>query len=273
MADGRPAGNLVGSPTLRQVSTRAVCASLSALLLASSAPLAADPRPVVVELFTSQGCSSCPPADRLLSLLGAEHEQPVVALAYHVDYWNHLGWRDPFSSRQWSQRQEAYARQLGTHLYTPQAVVDGRVHLVGSDERALRAAVAAAARRPAASVRLSLTPRTEELVAELEIELPKALRQRPLEVFVALFESGLETPVARGENGGRALREDYVVHRLSRAGALDPSDGPAPRRLSVTIPTGSHRQAARIGVAAFVQDPSSGEILGSTARDMSGSGR
>ena len=106
------------------------CLLLTAVFMA---PLRAEdpsrpPKPVVLELFTSQGCSSCPPADELLTELG-KHDD-VIALAFHVDYWNHLGWRDPFSSRSWSRRQERYAAALFRgRVYTPQIVVDGRGHL------------------------------------------------------------------------------------------------------------------------------------------------
>ncbi|MGH9465120.1 MAG: DUF1223 domain-containing protein, partial [Thermoanaerobaculia bacterium] len=109
--------------------------------------------PVLLELFTSQGCSSCPPADRLLSRLAAARgsEPVVVPLAFHVDYWNHIGWEDPFSQGRWSARQRAYALAFGRDgVYTPQLVVDGTEELVGSDERAVRRAIerAAAQSRP-----------------------------------------------------------------------------------------------------------------------------
>lgn len=113
---------------------------------------------IVVELFTSQGCSSCPPADRLLTeLAGRERERPVIALAFHVDYWNDLGWRDPFSSASATARQEAYARALGRGLYTPQLVVNGRAHAVGSRRGEVERALGAATRVPtlAASAELA----------------------------------------------------------------------------------------------------------------------
>src|SRR5262245_60801676 len=95
--------------------------------------------PVVVELFTAQGCSSCPPADRLLTELGGNGGGGIIPLAFHVDYWNHDGWTDPFSSAEWTKRQAAYARRLGLQqVYTPQAVVDGSVELIGSRAPELR---------------------------------------------------------------------------------------------------------------------------------------
>lgn len=93
---------------------------------AEAAPVAASAAPVVLELFTSQGCNSCPPADRLLAELGRRDD--VVALSFHVDYWNDLGWDDPFSSPRWSHRQQTYGHELPSRIYTPQLVVHGRQH-------------------------------------------------------------------------------------------------------------------------------------------------
>src|SRR5271170_4477662 len=110
---------------------------------------AADGAPVVLELFTSEGCSSCPPADGLISEIGASSKS-VIPLAYHVDYWNHLGWADPFSSPQWSERQSSYARAMNLDGdYTPQMVIGGGLQCVGSDRRSVSYAIAAARSVPA----------------------------------------------------------------------------------------------------------------------------
>jgi hypothetical protein len=112
----------------------------SPLLFSTASPATADARPVVVELFTSQGCSSCPPADALLGELARRGD--VLALGFHISYWDGLGWRDPFSSQSSTDRQRAYARLLGTgQVYTPQMVVDGRREMVGSDRAAVLAAL------------------------------------------------------------------------------------------------------------------------------------
>ncbi len=219
---------------------------------------------VVVELFTSQGCSSCPPADRLLRELGERGAGKLVPLAYHVDFWNHVGWTDPFSSADWTKRQEAYARRL--HLgsvYTPQAVVDGAAEFVGSDASALQAAIAAAAAKPAASIALRLEPRDAKVLVEAAVELPETLRDRKWDLMVALYETGLSTAVGRGENGGRTLRNDYVVRSLQRAGRVKDS---SKEEATVKLEAGWNR--ANLGVAAFLQDPGTLEIRGASARAL-----
>jgi len=161
---------------------------------------------IVVELFTSQGCSSCPPADRLLTeLAGSGRERPVISAAFHVDYWDDLGWRDPFSSASATERQESYARALGRGPYTPQLVVNGRAHAVGSRrgdiERALRAAT------PVPTLDASAELMGDTLV--VRADAPGGTR-----AFVAVFEDALETDVPAGENRGEHLRNDRVVRAL-----------------------------------------------------------
>lgn len=221
--------------------------------------------PVLVELFTSQGCASCPPADRLLAQLGEEHGDEVVPLAFHIDGWNHLGWTDPFSSAAWTRRQAAYTRELEATPYTPQAVVGGGAEVLGSDERAIRAAVAAAAAEPQGELALTLTPADSEVGVTVEVTLPSALRDRKLDLMVAVFESGLVTPVERGENGGATLHNDYVVRRLERAGRLRPGD-PAQSQHSVDLKLDKDWRPAELGVAAFLQDRRSRRVHGAAAR-------
>jgi hypothetical protein len=220
--------------------------------------------PVVVELFTAQGCSSCPPADRLLAQLGETSGGRVVPLELHVDYWNREGWTDPFSSAEWTRRQEAYARRFNaTQLYTPQAVVDGASQLVGSREAELRAAVAAAAARPSATVRLTLEPSAKDVRARVGVELPEPLRGRKWDLMLAVYETGLVTPVKRGENGGRTLANEYVVRSMKRAGAVEKSS-----ELQAALPLDAGWNRARVGVAAFLQDPATLEIRGASARPL-----
>src|SRR5436190_6281924 len=150
-----------------------IAALLSAAACQAAAPLAQrlGPAPVVVELFTSQGCSSCPPADALLSDI--VHDESlrgrVIPLAFHVDYWDRLGWRDPFSSAEWSRRQYFYVRALNVNsAYTPQIVVNGAKQFVGSNRAALeQALVALSHRKPASDVQISATRRGAEATLHL----------------------------------------------------------------------------------------------------------
>jgi hypothetical protein len=250
---------------------------LSAALLQEGAGMIPEPdaadasRPpehaVVVELFTSQGCSSCPPADRLLESLGAESAGRVVPLAFHVDFWDSLGWKDPFSRHAWTERQTDYARAFRSqNVYTPQAIVDGRVEMVGSDAGKLRSAIASSAARPAGRISLELQPAASQVLVRVDVERPETLRSRKLDLMIALYETGLVTAVGKGENGGSTLRNDYVVRVLRRAGRLSSADSHKEFREEISIEKGWDR--ARLGVAAFLQDPSSLEICGAGARPL-----
>ncbi len=224
--------------------------------------------PVVVELFTSQGCSSCPPADRLLAALADEADGRVVALAFHVDSWNHAGWTDPFSNAAWTRRHAAYARALRSEgAYTPQAIVNGAVEALGTDAVALRAAIAAAAARPAAQLALELEPVARNVLVRVAVELPQALTDRKLDLLLAVYETGLETAVGRGENGGRKLRGDYVVRSLDRAGRL-PVRGSGPHRFEKVLALGDGWERSRLGVAAFLQDPRTLSMHGARLRGL-----
>jgi len=167
--------------------------------------------PVVVELFTSQGCSSCPPADELLGRIArdASLRGRVIPLAFHVDYWNHLGWRDPFSSAEWSQRQRSYVQAMGlSGAYTPQAVVGGRREFVGSNEGQLFSAIEEASKKKTtASVSIAND------VARIDAP-------RELELIALTVENAQTTNVARGENGGRTLTNYAIVRKLTRVGTV-----------------------------------------------------
>jgi hypothetical protein len=212
--------------------------------------------PVLVELFTSEGCSSCPSADRLLARLAADQPVPgalVVPLSLHVDYWNHLGWKDPFSSPQYTERQGAYARRFGSpgRVYTPQMVVDGRTEFVGSDERAARRAIGESAREPKAIVRVvpNATGAARVTVADVPGDA---------EVFIAVIEDGIVSEVTSGENAGRRLAHMAVARNLFAAGRVDPTG-----RFDATVPVESGRAARR--VLAFVQERGTGHVLGVSA--------
>jgi hypothetical protein len=232
----------------------------------ASVELARGGGPVVLELFTSQGCSTCPPADRVLSQLGvdAATRAQVVPLAFHVDYWNRVGWTDPFSAREWSARQEAYNRVFRLEgVYTPQLVVNGRTELNGRErERALREIAADLERPQAARISLAarrLTGARPALAVDVAAELTEDVRAGKLQAFVALYENGLITQVERGENGGRTLRNDFVVHDLAKAFSLAPMAGAAGSR-TLELRLRSKWKAENLGVAAFLQDPGTMKI-------------
>jgi hypothetical protein len=225
-------------------------------------------RGVLLELFTSQGCSSCPPADRLLAKLGEQSELEVVPLAYHIDSWNSLGWVDPFSAPSWTERHARYAARFGVLQATPQAIVDGRAALTGPDEARWHAALAEAAARPGAAIRLRLAPASGSVRVEADVALPGALAGRKLDLMLALFEVGLVTPVARGENGGRELRTEFVVRSLTRAGRLPRRGETASEGASLALDRAWRR--AGLGVAAFVQDPVTLEVVGAAAARLGG---
>jgi hypothetical protein len=198
---------------------------------ANAAP-AATRRAVVVELFTSEGCSSCPPADALLARL--EQTQPVegaevIPLALHVDYWNHLGWSDPFSSRQFSERQGEYAAAFGKEdVYTPQMIVDGVKELNGGNSSLAREAIGNAARETKGEVLITRTPSQAEgfvrITARID-KFPKPADGQATDVLLALTESGLASDVARGENAGQRLTHVGVVRSLKSLGGLPEAPG------------------------------------------------
>lgn len=202
-----------------------------------AAPAAAEERlaPVVVELFTSQGCSSCPPADEFLTEL-AQSGRNVLPLAFHVTYWDRLGWRDPFSLEAATARQRDYARTLGDGgVYTPELVVGGRQGLVGSDREQALAAIAQASARTAAPVALGVRRTGDTLVAAVG-----AGRGRSAVLLVG-YDPEHRTAIGRGENGGRTLRESNIVRSLTPLGTWDgtpvqlTSPKPAGERFAVLL--------------------------------------
>ena len=234
----------------------------------SETDAATDGTPVVLELFTSEGCSSCPPADALISELGSSTKS-VIPLAYHVDYWNHLGWADPFSSRQWSERQSDYARAMNLDgEYTPQMVIGGGWQCGGSDAGSIARAVAAARSEPASgrtSIQTSLVaagPR--KLQVKVNAQLLSAAGPGRLVVMLAIYENGLVSKIGAGENGGREITYDYTVRKLLPAFELDATQ-PGSFVQEMTIDLDPSWSLDHLGVAAFIQDPTSLRIEGASA--------
>jgi len=181
--------------------------------------------PVVVELFTSEGCSSCPPADQLLSVLVTKQAVAgvtVIGLELHVDYWDSLGWKDPASLGGATSRQQSYSRIFGAdRMYTPQMVVDGRDELVGSDQEAVRRAIDRALHRPHAKVEASgSVDGTTTGGTVVVTDIPAAAAKEQLEATLALTENDVTTAVKRGENGGRTLHHDALVRQIVPLGRV-----------------------------------------------------
>ncbi|HEV7516615.1 MAG TPA: DUF1223 domain-containing protein [Thermoanaerobaculia bacterium] len=250
-------------------------AALALALTAAAAPQspAASPAsPVVVELFTSQGCSSCPPADRLLTQLGQDRDLAgrVIPLSFHVDYWNYIGWRDPFSSADWSGRQTRYSEafRLG-RLYTPQVVINGRSECVGSEAGEVRQKIAEALKTPPdGRVALRLAPEGATVKAAVDASVSGgAGGAHALDVWVALYETNLSTAVGRGENARRTLRNDYVVRRLVKAFTLPATPGAA-QSGAVALAIDPTWKRGDLGVAAFLQDPATLAIHGAAVQRL-----
>jgi hypothetical protein len=236
-----------------------------------SRPNAAGGTPVVIELFTSEGCSSCPPADQLLARLAGE--QPVrgaqiIALGEHVDYWDHQGWRDPFSSSAFTARQSEYAdRVFGPErVYTPQLVVDGESELIGSDEPGARRAIDRAARRPKALLEISVTGGTRT-AATIRVSGLGALKRRgDADLLLAITEDGLRSDVKRGENRGRTLTHGAVVRWMSTVARLGRDQDTFAGEYPIRLDPGWQRD--RLRIVAFVQEQGSRRILAASDRDV-----
>jgi hypothetical protein len=205
-------------------------AILGCATTASSEPRK-DDAPLVIELFTSQGCSSCPPAEALVNQIARAGElngRAVVPLTFHVDYWDDLGWADPYASPAWTERQREYAAQFNDRVYTPELVVGGTQAMVGSSSMKATRAIA-------------LAPRQQKIAASgtwsaksLRVE---ATAPANADVYVAIWQDGTRTRVPRGENAGETLASDRVVRRLVRVAsagktqaaslAIDPAWGDA----------------------------------------------
>jgi hypothetical protein len=229
-------------------------------------PANLGPRPVLVELFTSQGCSSCPPADALLAAIGRDpaFRGHVVPLAFHVDYWDHLGWRDPFSSPAWSARQQEYGRLLGSQLYTPQVVVNGAAQAVGSDSARLHSLIEQASRRSSPAT-VEIRSVTREAGGSVRVAV-RASAPEPARAFAAVYQNGASTAVAAGENVGRTLANDFVVRRLQLVLEVGPG-GQQDAIAAVPVAPGWTR--APLGIAVFLQSERSHEIVAAAARPIS----
>ena len=228
--------------------------------------------PVVIELFTSEGCSSCPPADALLQKL--DQSQPVggaelIVLSEHVDYWNDTGWTDPYSSHEYTERQSAYAGHFGLNtIYTPQMVVDGNFELVGSDERRALEAIREAAMLKKAPACVSLGA-SDDKTANIHVEAgPLTVSTHGAQsanVFLGITDDSDESQVSRGENAGRSLRHVAVLHDLTPIGTVNASD-PFSRDLNLNL---NSKRPKNLRIVVIIQEPEVGKILGAALTRLS----
>jgi hypothetical protein len=225
----------------------------------------AKPTPVLVELFTSEGCSSCPPADALLSRLGRTQPVPgadIIILEEHVDYWDRLGWKDPFSSEVATARQNEYDMSFaGFEVYTPQMIVDGRVKFVGnSDSDALRA-IRNASQTAKPAVQLSWDK--DDTLSIHVNPLNNTAERDGQEVFLAVAENMLHSDVRHGENAGRALEHNGVVRQLLPIAKIDAA--PEGFNSNVAVHTAREWNRANLRAVVFVQERRSRHILAAAA--------
>jgi len=215
----------------------------------------------VVELFTSEGCSSCPPADQLVAKIQKEDaDKPVYVLAFHVDYWNRLGWKDMFSSPDYSRRQEDYAAYLHLQsVYTPQAVVNGKTELVGSEESTLRKAIQSnLAKAPAAMLTINATTPNGN---KTSITYSTEGTDKNTVLLIALVQKNAQTKVERGENQGRTLSHVQIVRKLQKVD-LSGSSG----SVNVSLPNGF--DGASWEIIGILQNTSTGEITAAARIDQ-----
>jgi len=235
------------SPTLKAL-------VLAGAVIAATPPAAPAAEPVVVELFTSQGCSSCPPADALLTDLSRRED--VLALSFHVNYWDYIGWKDPFASVAATERQRSYTRPFGlSYVYTPQMVIQGRRQMTGSDRRGVLEAVDREAALPRLKVEIGGDAGGATAV------LPARDGAEASTLWAVAFDYAHTTRIERGENGGRTLAYSNVVRDILRIG---PWRGEAAR---VPLPM-SELAAGRDAVALLVQEDNSGAILGAAVLNL-----
>jgi hypothetical protein len=237
---------------------------------------AADDRrvPVVVELFTSEGCSSCPPADQLLARM--DRSQPVagvrvIALEEHVDYWNSLGWTDPFSSSQYRIRQNDYGRKFSAEgIYTPQMIVNGQAQFVGTDGDRAAQEIARAALQQSIVLELKATPKASDPdLVDLSVKVTNTEpgKAHNSNVYLAVTESDLSSNVQRGENSGRLLRHAPVVRSFGVIGKID-ARGASTGAITDTLKLPREWKRENLRAVVFVQERDSFKITGAAITDL-----
>jgi|HubBroStandDraft_1064217.scaffolds.fasta_scaffold14693_3 hypothetical protein len=236
-----------------------------------------DRKAVVVELFTSEGCSSCPPADALLKKV--ETEQPirdaeVIVLEEHVDYWNQDGWFDPYSSPEWTQRQQAYVSKLkGQGAYTPQMVVDGQREFVGNSIRDAGAAIHEAAQRAKAEITITPEASAQGDTEHFDVKVAKlgdTESKEDADVWLAITEDGLVGDVKAGENAGKSLQHAAILRSFHKIGGVASGKESAPFEANPEVKFKSNWKKENLRVVVFVQGHKSLRILGAVSARLAG---
>lgn len=215
-------------------------------------------RPVLIELFTSQGCSSCPAADNLLEKLNPR--PGIITVSEHVDYWNYLGWQDPFSRKTFTDRQYAYARRLGKKgVYTPQVIVDGRFDCLGSSREQISRAIETARRTPVK--KLTITPRltSGSLIITVKVPVLKTEdRKSKARLILFITEDHLTKKISRGENQGRTLSHTSVA-RIKEERPFNSNSGPT----SITFKVDPEKSwnMANVNAVAFIQKSTDSSVI------------
>jgi hypothetical protein len=213
--------------------------------LGQLAPCLAVDKPVLVELFTSEGCSSCPPADNYLSSLRQSNKN-VILIGEHVDYWNNLGWADPFSSPKWTERQREYCEKLGANsCYTPQAVINGRRECVGSNQSAVQDAISSTS--DALSVPIAMKIARGAHSVDISLVVGNSSRTKNVSLF--LVEDGVSVNVQRGENGGRKLSHDGIVRSQSAIKNIKSGE-----KVSASLPLQNSAHSEGFRIVAILED-------------------
>jgi hypothetical protein len=227
--------------------------------------------PVLVELFTSEGCNTCPPADKVLGYM--EEKQPfpgttVIALEEHVDYWNHDGWTDPFSSAKWTERQQNYENIFKKpQPYTPQMVIDGQAEVVGSNGPGVVEAVKAAVQKPKTDVKIvagTVDPKGVRHFTVTTGKIAGASGGDSPEVWLAVTEDGLQSSVNAGENSGQTLHHAATMRSLQKIGVADASKSSDSFSGDAAVKFDPKWNAANSHVVVFIQEKKSREVLGAS---------
>ncbi|MGB8579642.1 MAG: DUF1223 domain-containing protein [Candidatus Sulfotelmatobacter sp.] len=232
--------------------------------------------PVVVELFTSEGCSSCPPADLLLQKLVQQQpiaDAEIIALEEHVDYWNHDGWVDPYSSSEWTERQQSYAAVFKNDPYTPEAVVNGRSQFVGNNRGEVEAEIKKAAGNLKTEVRITAASPDANGGQRFHVSVEKLAGSSGgdvAEIWLAVTEDGLHSSVVRGENAGRVLQHIATLRTLRKIGIAQGQDASVSFSGDALVKFSPDWNPENLRGEVFVQEAKSREILGAASIRIKG---